>query len=65
MNKLIKQFQKVRLKTGEEAVIVEILEENRVFLADVEKSEGDYETDEIHYDDIKSVFIETEQLLTV
>ena len=60
---LIKQFQKVRLKTDELAVIVEILEPNKAFLADVKKGEEDYETDEIHFEDIKSVFVETEQLL--
>ena len=60
MISLIKQFQKVRLKTGEEAIIVEILEQNKAFLADVEKGVGEYETDEIRYEDIKSVFVETE-----
>jgi hypothetical protein len=62
--RLIKQFQKVRLKTGEEAVIVEVFECGRAFLADVEKGEGVYETDEIRYDDIHSVFVETEHLLS-
>jgi len=61
---MIKQFQKIRLKTGEEAVIIEILEQDKFFLADIEKSDGEYETDEIRYEDIKSIFIETEQVLT-
>ena len=57
---IIKEFQKVRLKTGEKAVIVEVLQENKVFLADVEKGEDDFENDEINFNDIASIFIETE-----
>ena len=58
---MIRQFQKVRLISGKEAVIIEILEPNKAFLADVEVNEGEYETDEIHAKDIKSVFEEIEQ----
>jgi predicted DNA-binding antitoxin AbrB/MazE fold protein len=57
---MIKEFQKVRLKTGEEAVIVEILQKGRAFLADVKKADLEYETDEITADDIASVFVEVE-----
>ena len=57
---MIKQYQKVRLKTGEEAVIVEILEQDKAFIADVEKGDGEYKTDEIRSEDIKSVFVEVE-----
>ena len=60
---LIKQFQKVRLKTGEIAVIIEVLEPGKAFLADIEKDDGNYETDEMLFDGIASVFIETEQPL--
>ncbi|MDR2168395.1 MAG: hypothetical protein LBE35_11195 [Clostridiales bacterium] len=60
---MIKEFQKVRLKTGEEAVIIEILQKGRAFLADVKKAELDYETDEITMDDIAGVFVETEHPL--
>ncbi|MCL2224349.1 MAG: hypothetical protein FWB96_05220 [Defluviitaleaceae bacterium] len=60
---MIKQFQKVRLKSGKEAVIIEILEQGKAFLADVEISDGEYETDEIHSRDIQSVFEEVERVL--
>ena len=58
---LINQFQKVRLRTGDLAVVVEILEQNRAFLVDIQKGEDSFETDEIRDCDIESVFIEVEQ----
>ena len=60
---MIELFQKVKLKSGRLAVIVEILEPNEAFLADVEISEGEYETDEIRTSDIQSVFEEVERVL--
>ena len=56
---MVELYQKVELKTGETAVIVEILKVGEAFLADIEKGEQEYETDEIRIEDIKSVFVET------
>lgn len=61
VSRLIEQFQKVRLKNGKVAVIIEILDPNKAFLADVQMGEGDYETDEIHAKDIQTIFEEVER----
>ena len=59
--KMIKLYQKVRLKNGKNAVIVEILGNGAAYIADVEVSKDDYETETIYPSEIKSVFIEVEQ----
>jgi len=56
-------YQHVRLKSGKRATIVEILEQGKAYIADIEISAGDYETEQITHGDIASVFIEVEQLL--
>jgi len=56
-------YQRVRLKSGKRAIIVEILEQGKAYIADIEIDEGDYETAQITHADIASVFIEVEQLL--
>ena len=58
---MIKEFQKIRLTTGEEAIVVEILEKDKAFLVDIKKAEDEYETDEITIADISSVFDEVER----
>ncbi len=47
-------YDKIRLKDGRTASIVEILEPGKVFLADVDLSE-DWETTEIFVDQIETV----------
>jgi hypothetical protein len=59
-NEMIEQYSKVKLKTGEIAVIIEVFEAGASFLADIKKGEQDYETDEIGMADIASVFVEVE-----
>ena len=49
----IKQYDRVRLKDGNEASIVEVLAENKVFIADIDK-DGDTYTEELTIDEIKS-----------
>ena len=61
MNNIIKQYQKIKLKDGKDAVVVEILGDGEAFIADVEISEGDYETETIYPKDINSAYIEVEQ----
>ena len=56
-------YQHVRLKNGKRATIVEVLEQGKAYIADIEIAEGDYETEQIFQDDIASVFIEVEQPL--
>ena len=56
-------YQTVRLKNGKRATIVEILEQGKAYIADVELSEGDFETEQIVQEDIVSVFVEVEQPL--
>jgi hypothetical protein len=56
-------YQNVRLKNGKRATIVEILEQGKAYIADVEIDEGDYETQQVFHKDIASVFVEIEQAL--
>lgn len=50
----IEQYDRVLLKDGNQASIVEIFDEGRAFLADIDK-DGDTYTEEIKIDDIKKV----------
>lgn len=50
----IEQYDRVLLKDGNWASIVEIFDEGREFLADIDK-DGDTYTEEIKIDDIKKV----------
>jgi len=56
-------YQTVRLKNGKRATIVEILEQGKAYIADIEVSEGDFETEQILQADIAAVFVEVEQPL--
>ena len=49
----IKMFDKVLLKTGETAYIVEIYEQGIAYEADVEKMDGTIETETIKHADIE------------
>jgi len=57
-------YDKVKLKTGEIARIVDILrnETSTGYVVDVEEGD-DYRTETVFIDEIKSVFIETEMPL--
>jgi len=56
-------YQHIRLKNGKRATIVEILEQGKAYMADIEIAEGDFETEHISHTDIASVFVEVEQPL--
>ena len=58
---MIKPYQKVRLKNGRDAVIVEILGDGEAYIVDTELSEGDYVTETIYPKEIRSVYVEVEQ----
>ena len=50
----IKQYDRVLLKTGETACIVEVFEEGSSFIADIDR-DGDTDTEGISIDDIKKI----------
>ena len=50
----IRQYDRVLLKDGNEASIVEIFEEDRLFLADIDK-DGDTYTEDLKIEEIKKV----------
>lgn len=51
----IKMFDKVRLKSGETAYIVEIYEQGAAYEADIDTADGDTVTDTIRQSDIAEV----------
>jgi ribosomal protein L14E/L6E/L27E len=53
------------MKDGKFAVIVEILEPQKAYIADIELSEGDYSTETILYSDIAALIIEIEQPIVI
>lgn len=50
----IRQYDRVLLKDGCEASIVEIFEDGKLYLADIDRN-GDTDTDELHAADIAQV----------
>ena len=52
---IIKEFDKVLLKTGETAYIVEIYEQGVAYEADVDKADGNTETETISHTDIERI----------
>lgn len=50
----IKQYDRVLLKDGNEAIIVEVFVQDSNFLADIEK-DGDTYTEDVTIEDIKEV----------
>ena len=57
---MLKQYDKIKLKSGERAVIVEIWEQGISYEADIEIELDDYKTETIKHTDIESVFVEVE-----
>jgi hypothetical protein len=60
----IKLYDKIKLKTGEIARVVDILKNDLStgYIVDIEEGD-DYRTETIFMDDIKSIFIEIEKPL--
>ena len=50
----IKQYDRVLLKDGNQATIVEIFDEGKLFLADIDK-DGDTYTEEVKPEEIKEI----------
>ncbi|BAK99004.1 hypothetical protein OBV_18060 [Oscillibacter valericigenes Sjm18-20] len=49
----MKQYQTVRLKTGESACIVDILEDGKAYLADIDHSDGTTSTEYVMQEEIE------------
>ena len=62
---MIKQYDKIKMKDGKYAVIVEVLESEKAYIADIELSEGDYTTETISFSDIAALIIEVEQPIAI
>ncbi len=45
----------VLLKTGETAFVVEIFEQNKLFLADIDRKDADIETTEVSIEEIEKL----------
>jgi hypothetical protein len=59
----IKQYDKIRLKTGLVGRIMEVLGAGEAFIVDVMTDDGEYDTVDVKPSDIKSRFIEHEELI--
>ena len=59
----MKLYQKIRLKSGEYAHIVEIYKDGEAYEADIYGKDGDTRTDTIKQSDIASLIVEVEQPL--
>ncbi len=52
---ILQEYDKVLLKTGETAYIVEIWEQGVAYEADIDKKDGSIETDTIKHEDIEKI----------
>ena len=57
---MINEYDKVKLRTGETARIVEVLEQGKMYVGEVIRSNRSVEVEHIAFKDIVSVFVETE-----
>jgi len=60
---MIKEGDKIKLATGEIAVISEVLEENVAYIAEIFVKGGGVSIDQIWHNDIASIFEEIERPL--
>jgi hypothetical protein len=63
--KMINEYDKVRLKSGEIARIVEVLEDGKMYVGEIIRANRHVEVDHIPLENIASVFVETEQPLAI
>ena len=62
---MIKQYDRVKLKSGKSAVIVEVYEQGVAYEADIELGDDDYATETIKHADIAYVVDEDKGALAV
>jgi len=60
---MINEGDKIKLRTGEIALISEVLAENKAYVAEVFSKSGDVSIEQILQKEIASVFVETEHPL--
>ena len=58
---MVKEYDKIKLKTGEIARISEILEDKVAYIAEIFTKSGGMSVEQIRYNDIASVFEEIER----
>jgi hypothetical protein len=61
---MIKEGDKIKLKTGEIALVSEVLAENEAYIAEVFDKNGGVSVEQILQNEISSVFVEMEQPVT-
>jgi hypothetical protein len=57
---MIKEYDKVKLRTGQNARIVEVLEPEKMYIGEIIGADRHVEIDHISFDDIVSVYVENE-----
>ena len=57
----MKLFQKIKLKTGEIADIVDILKDGEAYVVDIYEPNSEFRTETIKHSDIASKIVEVEQ----
>ena len=62
---MIKQYDKVKLVNGNYAIIVEILETDKAYIADIDLANGDCTTDTIFHMDIAALIDEVERPVAI
>ena len=62
---LIELFDKIKLKNGKTAHIVEIYEQGIAYEADIDETDGEYTTDTIKHSEILYVFVKQDVQNTV
>ena len=55
---VVKEFDKVLLKTGEMAYIVDVIVPAKAYVVDINKPDGVIETDVIEHEDIEGVIVD-------
>jgi len=58
---MIKEGDKIKLITGEIAIISEVLEENVAYIAEIFAKDGGGSIEQIYHNDIASIFEEIER----
>jgi hypothetical protein len=61
---MINEGDKIKLKTGEIAIVSEIIEDSKAYIAEVFKAKGGVSVEQILYNEIASIFKEFEHSLT-
>ncbi|MDR1160653.1 MAG: hypothetical protein LBK69_08525 [Syntrophomonadaceae bacterium] len=58
---MLKEYDKIKLCTGEIARIVEVLEQDKMYIGEIIRADKRVDIDHIPFKDIASVFVEIER----